>query len=151
MDQPTKKWHLPGHWQLLWLLGFIAALLLSAFFLTWVGISIQSAKWELLGVTLPAFLASAGSLYWLATRIKTVLVSDHSVILEAAAFEREIEFEEIERVGLMPHRRGWIVLILHKGGGGTSLKARTRDWADLIAARGAVPLDVEGAAESAAS
>lgn len=148
MEQPTKRWHLPRLWQLLWLLGFVTTLGLSAFFLTWVGISIQAAKWELLGVTFPALLASAGSLYWLATRIKTVLVSDHSLILEAAAFEREIEFEEIDRVGLVPRRKGWIVLILHKGGGGTSLKARTRDWADLIAKRGNIPMDIEGAAAS---
>ena len=43
----------------------------------------------------------------------------------------------------MQHRKGWIVLILHKGGGGTSLKARSRDWADLVAERGSITLDVE--------
>ena len=144
MDDATKRWNLPRGLQLLWLLGFIVSLLASAFFLTWVGISIQAAKWELLGVTAPAFVASAGALYWLATRIKTVLVSDHSVILEAAAFEREIEFEEINRMGLMQRRRGWIVLILHKDGGGYSLKSRTRAWADLVAVRGKIPLDIEG-------
>lgn len=145
MDTAIKRWNMPRGLQLLWLLGFIAALLSSAFFLTWVGISIQAAKWEVLGVTAPAFIASAAFLYWLATRIKTVIVSDHSLTLEAAAFEREIEFEEINRVGLMPYRSGWIVLILHKDGGGYSLKSRTRAWADLVAERGNIPLDTEGA------
>ena len=93
MAQPTKRWHLPRAWQLLWLVGFMLTLGLSAFFLTWVGIAIQAAKWPLLGVVAPAFVASAGSLYWLATRVKTVIVGENSLILEAAAVEREIEFE----------------------------------------------------------
>ncbi|MEW6775511.1 MAG: hypothetical protein AB1405_04415 [Bdellovibrionota bacterium] len=140
-DLPRHSFSLPGHLQALWILGFIVALLSGAFFLSWTGIAAQGGKWFLFAFMLAGLGGSAYSLYWLATLVKTVVLNEKSLLLDSAAIEREVEFEEIDKVILVPRGKKWRVVILCKAGGGYQVPARTREWAEMLSARAKVPLE----------
>ena len=146
MEEPSARdFTIPAAWQSAWLLGLVAALGATAFFGTWVGVAVQGRQWGLLSASMPLFALCSAFLYWLATRVRRVVVGEKSLLLDSAAIEREVDFEEIERVGILPKWRNFQVLIACKAGGGYRVFTSTREWGDLLAKCSGVPLDELGA------
>ena len=145
-ESSNRAFTIPGGWQMAWLLGLVSSLGATAFFGTWVGVAVQGGQWGLLSAGTPLFALCSAFLYWLATRVRRVVVGEKSVLLDSAAIEREVDFEEIERIGILPKWRNFQVLIVCKAGGGYRVFTCTREWGDLLAERSGVPIEELSAA-----